>query len=94
MEWKQQVLEELIYERVRLHVDLMSLIDFERELEESIGRALRELRSDESDAESLTRRFVEAAWRRVEAEWEEERKREEDACPLCTPALDCSVPAG
>ena len=91
MEWKQQVLEELIYERVRLHVDLISLIDFERELEESIGRALRELRSDESDAESLTRRFVEAAWRRVEAEWEAERKREDDGCPLCTTALDCSA---
>lgn len=93
MDWKAQVLEELIYERVRLHVDLLSLIDFERELGESIGRAVRELGSVEPDPELLTRRFVDAAWRRIEAEWEQERQRDEDGtCPLCTGAFECPPP--
>ena len=41
MEWETRLLEELVYERVRLHVDLLELIDFEKDLSQSITRALR-----------------------------------------------------
>jgi hypothetical protein len=37
----------------------------------------------------MTRRYVEAAWRRIETEWDEERERDDD-CPVCAEQRYCS----
>jgi hypothetical protein len=41
MDWQNRLLEDLVYERIRQYVDVPDLIDFERDLCESISRALR-----------------------------------------------------
>lgn len=91
MDLNAKLLEELIYERVRLHVDLLELIDFQRELEDSIARAMRACGIDGSQDRQLGERYLDLAWRRIEAEWRQERSGEED-CPLCEAPYQC--PAG
>jgi len=83
MEWQNRLLEELIYERLRLHVDLIDLIDFERDLCESIARAMRTTGTDPAERSALTRRYVDRAWRRLEIEWTRERAGEQLDCPRC-----------
>jgi hypothetical protein len=90
LDWRNQLLEELIYERVRVHVDLAELLDFERDLTGSIRRALDQAGVAGEDADQTTRRYVEAAWRRIEAEWDEERERD-DHCPVCAEGRYCSA---
>ncbi|HWM84424.1 MAG TPA: hypothetical protein VNO33_01275 [Kofleriaceae bacterium] len=89
MDWQQRLLEELVYERVRLHVDLLDLIDFERDLCESIARALRASGTDPSEEEAVARSFVQRAWRRLEQEWMRERSVEWTDCPLCEAPFEC-----
>ena len=88
MDMHSKLLEELIYERVRLHVDLCELLDFERDLNESIDRAMKSCGVDEPSAGDLGRRFLERAWRRIEEEWERERAVSGD-CPLCEGVYQC-----
>jgi hypothetical protein len=93
MDWKTIVLEELIYERIRVHVDLLELLDFERDLNESIGRAMREVGGAGDDAEALARQYLDRAWRRVEEEWRSEREADDEECPLCAGPFECPPPA-
>jgi hypothetical protein len=92
MDWQNRLLEELIYERVRLHVDLLDLVDFERDLCESIARALRASGTDPTEEETLARSYVQRAWQRLEDEWLRERSGEVTDCPLCQAPFEC--PAG
>ncbi len=89
MEWQQRLLEELIYERVRLHVDLLDLIDFERDLCESIKRALGAAGTDPAAEDAMARRYVDRAWARLQQEWERERAAEWTDCPLCEAPFQC-----
>ncbi|HUS64748.1 MAG TPA: hypothetical protein VMZ28_09415 [Kofleriaceae bacterium] len=90
MDLNARLLEELIYERVRVHVDLLELIDFQRELEDSIARAMRSCGMDGRHDPELSKRYLDLAWRRIEAEWREERSRDEE-CPLCESPYQCPV---
>ena len=90
MDLNARLLEELIYERVRLHVDLLELIDFQRELEDSIAGAMRACSGDGQHDPGLAARYLDLAWRRVETEWRAERSREEE-CPMCQPPYECPV---
>jgi hypothetical protein len=89
MDWQSRLLEELIYERVRLHVDLLDLVDFERDLCESIARALRAGGNDPGREEALARTYVERAWQRLEQEWTRARAGQPADCPLCEPPYEC-----
>ena len=81
------------FARVKLHVDLCELLDFERDLNDGIGRAMRACGVDETDSRNLGRRYVEAAWRRIEEEWERERSAPDD-CPMCQVPFHCPVGLG
>ena len=72
MNMEQRILEELIYERVRASVNLCQLVIFEQDLDKSIQRALG---NDDPTGSALTRRYVAAAWRRLEKEWHDMRER-------------------
>ncbi|HTE55541.1 MAG TPA: hypothetical protein VK698_32025 [Kofleriaceae bacterium] len=89
MEWQSRLLEELIYERVRLHVDLLDLIDFEKDLSQSINRALQASGADPNDEDATARRYIERAWQRLEREWTRERASDWADCPLCEAPLQC-----
>lgn len=89
MDWNTRVLQDLVYERVRYHVDLLSLVDFERELGESIERALGGPGASGSGGERMSRGLLDDAWRRLEAEWRGVRDAE---CPLCTGPYECPAP--
>ena len=90
MEWETRLLEELVYERVRLHVDLLELIDFEKDLSQSITRALRAGGIDRDEEDATARRYIERAWRRLEEEWTRERGTDwNHDCPLCEAPLAC-----
>lgn len=89
VDWKTSVLEDLVYQRVRQHVDLLSLIEFEQDLGDSIEHALSESGGAESEADTMGRRLLDVAWRRLEEEWREIRDAE---CPLCAAPYQCPVP--
>ena len=63
----RKILEELIYERVRLNVDLCELLEFEADLSESISRALRACATP-GDRNQLTLDYMQRAWERVTEE--------------------------
>jgi len=70
---EQRILEELIYERVRVSVNLCQLVIFEQDLDKSIQRALSKCGTTSDERESMARTYIEAAWRRVEREWKDLR---------------------
>jgi thioesterase domain-containing protein len=82
--WERALLEELIYERVRLNVDLLELADFERELAASIEQALAACGARE-DRDRLAREHLDRAWTRLERDWSTAREAPDDPlqCPLC-----------
>jgi hypothetical protein len=69
----KRILEELIYERVRLSVNLCQLVIFEQDLEKSIHRAMSARAGGLQEQEALAREYIDKAWRRVQAEWEQLR---------------------
>lgn len=84
-----KLLEELIYERVRAHVDLLELGLFEADLDLSIRRVLADLdrstaaENAEPDAEEppsavLATSLIDRAWTRVVSEWESRQAGELD----------------
>jgi hypothetical protein len=89
MDWHERLLEELIYERVKLHVDLLDLVDFERDLGESIARALQATGAAPAEVDARARHYLDRAWRRVEAEWTRARAGESSSCPLCEAPFEC-----
>ena len=64
----RRILEELIYERVRVTVDLCKLVAFEADLRSSIRRALEQCASSPDEREGLAERYLCRAWRRVSRE--------------------------
>ena len=92
MEWHARLLEELVYERVRLHVDLLDLIDFERDLCESIARAFPAGDREPGQDEAVAHTLIDRAFRRVEQEWRRERAASSLLCPLCELPFDCPAP--
>jgi hypothetical protein len=74
----KRILEELIYERVRLSVNLCQLVIFEQDLEKSIHRAMSARTGDVHDQEALAREYIDRAWKRVQAEWEQLRSNIDD----------------
>ena len=61
----RKILEELIYERVRLAVDLCELVTFEEDLAVSIERALARCGGSAGERADLSQRFLAAAWERL-----------------------------
>lgn len=83
---ERRILEELVYERVRLNVNLCELLWLEQDLEASIERALEACARSTEEKKELTRRYMEGAWRRLEEEWRgagEDADDEPEPCPLC-----------
>jgi hypothetical protein len=92
-----KLLEELIYERVRAHVDLLELGLFEADLDLSIRRVLAELDratvpsaadpEDEPPSAILATALIDRAWARVVSEWESRQSDDDDDldddCPIC-----------
>jgi hypothetical protein len=93
----ERLLEELIYERVRAHLDLLELGLFEADLDLSIRRILddldRTVHPGDDDATGdapsavLATALIDRAWERVAAEWaergSEHEDEEHDECPIC-----------
>ena len=89
VDWNTRVLQDLVYERVRYHVDLLALVELQRELSDSVERALETGDAPESDADRVSRGLLDEAWRRLEEEWRELRDAE---CPLCAGPYQCPAP--
>jgi len=70
---EHRILQELIYERVRVGVNLCELVAFERELDYSIKRALAACPEPVEQRGHIARKYVDDAWQRIEAEWDELR---------------------
>jgi len=87
MYWNTRVLEDLVYDRVRQHVDLVSLVELEHELADYVERALELGTAGSAEANSLSYQLLEDAWERLEADWR--RIRDAD-CPLCAELNECS----
>jgi hypothetical protein len=78
------LIDELVYERVRLDADLVAMRDLERELATSLRRALAESRGDPTETSALLDRAVERAFVRVTDELVEAAARDvAGECPLC-----------
>jgi hypothetical protein len=65
---ERKILEELIYERVRVAVDMCRLMEFELDLSSSIERALSTCAESASERSDLTLDFLQRAWERVTEE--------------------------
>ena len=65
---ERDILEELVYDRVRASVNLCQIIVLERELEESIRRALGGAVAVPDDADAMAQEYVDRAWERIEHE--------------------------
>lgn len=89
MAWQRRLLEELVYERVKLHVDFLDLIDFERDLCESIARVLHANGTEPGQEEAVAHELVDQAWSRLEQEWRRERWASSLLCPLCESPFEC-----
>lgn len=94
MDWNSRVLRDLVYERVRARVDLLSLVELERDLAESVERALGQ-GDGTATAREATRAsggLLDEAWRRLEQEWRELRDMECPLCALCSGPYECPAP--
>jgi hypothetical protein len=60
-----KILEELIYERVRVTVDLCELMAFEMDLAASIERALLAVRGTPAERSDLAMEYLQRAWQRL-----------------------------
>jgi len=65
---ERKILEELIYERVRVSVDLCELMAFELDLSASIERALSTCAESPGERSDLTLDYLQRAWERVSEE--------------------------
>jgi hypothetical protein len=63
-----RILEELVYERLRLALDMCALVDFEEDLSASIDRALRRCARDPVERSDLSMEMLHAAWDRLGCE--------------------------
>lgn len=65
----RHILRELVYERVRVSVNLCQLVIVEQDLDKSVRRALTRCGEREEPRRALVRRYMDEAWKRVEEEW-------------------------
>lgn len=65
----RQILQELIYERVRVSINLCQLVIFEQDLDKSVRRALESCGEQGEARRALVRRYIDDAWHRIEHEW-------------------------
>lgn len=82
----QLLAEELVTEMVRRHVDVIGLLELEREVFESVGAIADDLGASEHTvpAAALAATLVDQAFRKVEAEWREQRGMcATDECVCC-----------
>jgi hypothetical protein len=64
----QRILEELVYERVRVAVDLCELVSFEQDLAISIDRALTTCAESAEERQSMALEYLHRAWERLSDE--------------------------
>jgi hypothetical protein len=71
----QLLAEELVTEMVRRYVDVIGLLELEREVYESVGAIADDMGASEHTipAAALAATLVDQAFRKVEAEWREQR---------------------
>jgi hypothetical protein len=62
---EQRILEELVYERVRVNVNMCELMTFELDLSASIERALTACARSPDERSTLTLDYLQSAWERV-----------------------------
>jgi hypothetical protein len=80
-----RLLDELVYERVRKHVDVLELGWLESDLDDAIQRATEDLDDDARDdppSRIVAASLIDRAWSRVEREWGLHRSGDTD-CALC-----------
>ncbi len=65
---ERKILEELIYERVRVTVDMCALVEFELDLAASIDRALHACAASPTERSDLALDYVQRAWDRLTEE--------------------------
>ncbi len=65
MALEKRILEELIYEQVKVSVDLCKLLSFEADLAMSIDRALSKCSASPIQRRLLATRYLRRAWKRV-----------------------------
>ena len=65
-----QILEQLIYDRVRTRLTIRELRTIDAELRQNIAETLRAAADNKEDRDQLALEFLERAWRRVAAESE------------------------
>jgi hypothetical protein len=80
----KRILEELVYERVRLSFDMVELAAFEADLMASIDRALSSCASSTDERNALALQYLQSAWERLSQEVEAELASHElrDSGPL------------
>jgi hypothetical protein len=55
---------------VRLSINLCQLVIFEQDLDKSIERAMNSGGGNSEERASLSRKYIDKAWQRVQAEWQ------------------------
>lgn len=86
----QLLAEELVTEMVRQQFDLIGLLELEREVFESVGEIAEDLGagSQTIPAAALAATLIDQAFRKVEAEWREQRRLcSTDECVFCAMEL-------
>ena len=74
------LLEELIYERVRRHLDMLELGWFESDLDSAIRRVAEQLEVelDAPPSNVVAAALIDRAWKRVEDDWREHRASKDE----------------
>jgi len=86
----QLLAEELVTEMVRRQVDILGLLELEREVFESVGGIADDLGASPQTipAAALAATLIDQAFRKVEAEWRQQRKVcTTDECVCCAMEL-------
>lgn len=87
----KRILEELIYEKLRLTVDLCELLHFEEDLATSVERALERCARSPAERASLSLAYLERAWKRVVEEVQHEMVAGLDDTDVNPPLRDPSA---
>jgi hypothetical protein len=74
-----RILEELVFERLRLTVDLCELLEFHADLSASIQRAVEGCAATEEERSGLVLAYLEQAWTRLSGEVRAELAEQERA---------------
>lgn len=72
MNLERRILEELVYERVRVAVNLCQLVIFEQDLDKSIQRVI-DGSACQKECQDLAHEYIDKAWERLQEEWRDMR---------------------